>query len=394
LNILLITYRFHPCSAIGAKRWSEFYNLSQNDERVNFTVLTANWTGKKNHDKNIFYLGREVSYMPPKSVNRKITALDAIKHPTLAIRSLDKSILSSWYKESIKWIKKNKDKKIDLVIASFGPIASVILGKYAKNQYNVPYILDLRDLISLQGQKIKLPMINYIDNQLDKNFTNNVDMFLTVSPTCEKKAKEFYKKNVITIYNGLENKLKGSSINLSLKNKSTITILYMGTLGVARNPLLILKEFNEYLKKNNRLRIVFKFASQDNPFEFINKKKLECLEIEWLGYLSKDNLEKEKKISDAFLLLEDQTKKGNENLTGKIFEYMLAKKLILISCNENSDIVKLIKTTKNGQLVRSQDDVKKFINSDFLVDVQRVNQFTREAQYDLMMERLCPYIKN
>lgn len=51
------------------------------------------------------------------------------------------------------WISINRDKKFDYIISSYGPVASIVAGSYAKKVFNVPLIVDLRDLISIQGQK-------------------------------------------------------------------------------------------------------------------------------------------------------------------------------------------------------------------------------------------------
>ena len=392
MNILLISYRFFPCSAVGARRWSEFYKISNNYKELNFTVLTANWKGKKIYNKNIYYLGKPIKYIPPKSINREHNFLDLLKHPTLGIRSIDKSLFSSWYKETKNWLESNRDKKYDVIISSFGPAASILLGDKAKKIFKVPFVLDLRDLISIQGQKKKILTLNFLDNQLDKYFTRNVDLFLTVSSICKNKIRKFYKKKVVTIYNGMKNELKkNTKLNFDNKNYK-LNILYAGTLGITRNPSNILDIFNNFSKKNKKFKITFKFASQDNPFDFIKKKK-RYIKIEWLGYLNKKKLVIEKKKCNNFLLLEDQTKKGNENITGKIFEYMNERKPIIVSCNGKSDINKLIKFTNTGMLVNNQNALKKFLKTNFLVKKNNLNFYTRINQYKLMIKSIKKILK-
>ncbi len=387
MNILLISYYFFPCSAVGAKRWSNFYKISNNDKEVNFTVLTANWKGKKIYNKNIHYLGKSIRYNPTNSITRKYNFVDFLKHPTLGIRSIDKSLLSSWYKETKNWLDKNANKKYDVVISSFGPVASILLGDKAKNIFKVPFILDLRDLISIQGQKKKIFILNFLDNQIDKYFTRNVDLFLTVSSTSKNKSKKFYKKKVVTIYNSMEDELK-KNIKLNFNNKNNeLNILYMGTMGITRNPSNILDIFNNYSKNNKKLMISFKFASKDNPFDFIKKKK-PYIKIKWLGYLNKKKLEIEKRQCNIFLLLEDQNENGNENITGKIFEYMNESKPIIASCNKNSDINKIIKFSNTGMIINDQNDLLKFFKSNFLVKKNNINFYSQKNQYKLLKKTL------
>ena len=47
MKILVITYYFSPSSIIGAKRWTDFYNLSRTDKDLDLTILKSNPKGDK-----------------------------------------------------------------------------------------------------------------------------------------------------------------------------------------------------------------------------------------------------------------------------------------------------------------------------------------------------------
>ncbi len=389
MKILLISYWSPPAKAIGARRWGDFFQLSEEDNDVEMTVLTANWQGSKEKN-NIFYLGEEVISKPFYSVNHKIGYKDMLLHPSLIIRSLDSSIESNWYHKTKEWIAKDTN-DYDVIISSFGPIASVLLGSYAKKKYKKPHFVDLRDLVSIQGQKNIFPFINFLDKKLDKYIMRDVDAFFSVSPTGTQKAKKFYKKEVYTIYNGLKMPIKKSKVDLSLNNKTSLTLLYMGTLGISRNPSVVLTFLENYAKLDSSISFKIKFASQDSPFDFITKKLFSYIDIEWLGYLSLGELEKEKKTSDVFLLLEDLQESGNENLTGKIFEYFYGQKPIMLSAHKDSDIVTLLNLTNAGMLVNSIEDIKSFITKKRYLNIEECNKFTRVTQYHKMKQVLEEY---
>lgn len=385
MKILIISYWFIPAKAIGARRWGEFYNLSLEDDEIEMTVLTANWKGH-NNDINIHYIGDTIEDKPFFSLNKKVTFLDMLKHPSLMIRSIDHSLLKPWYKEVKIWLDKNSQNKYDMIISSFGPISSVLLGNYAKNIYNKPHIVDLRDLISIQGQKSLFPIVHYLDKSIDKFIMKDVDKFMVVSPTGNRKATTFYKKEVTMIYNGLSCEINENEVDLTLLNKNKINILYMGTLGFNRNPSTILMILNAYAKEYKECEISVRFASQDNPLDFIDNHKLQNIKVSWLGYLSKEELEIEKSNSDIFLLLEDLTERGNENLTGKIFEYLNSKKPIMVSCHKNSDIVSLLKSTNAGSLVDTLSAFNKFLLEKRFLNIKECNYYSRANQYKLLKE--------
>ena len=393
MKILIITHCFSPSSVIGAKRWTDFYNLSKEDEDLDLTILTSNSKGKKVLTQNVYYIGKEHSFHVGNSFQKKPGLLDIFRHPSLFIRSLDRSIFLPWVKKCKNWINLNNKNEYDLIISSYGPTASVIVGNYAKKVFNVPYVLDLRDLISIQGQKTRHPFIHQLDKLYDKFLTRKVNEFLTVSPTGKIKAKAFYKKEASLIYNGFVNELNLINSDLSIKNRKELKILYMGTLGNNRSPQNIVRILNQYAQKNPTAKISLSFASGDNPMGFIKEEDHSNIEINRLGYLSKEELSLEKEKSNIFLLLEDQTSKGDENLTGKIYEYFEEEKPILVSCSNTSDIGKVVRATNTGSIVSSIIELESFIHSKRMRNNKECKKYSRENQYSELKNTLGLLIK-
>ena len=170
MKVLLITYSFPPSSAVSSKRWDKLYEHSISSA-IDFTILCANWSGEKIEDININYLGDKIDFSAPKSIIKKPNFLSILTHPTLVVRSISKTLFSNWFFSTKKWIDLNKSKSFDLIISSYGPMTSILLGNYAKSTFKVPLVIDLRDLISIQGQKLRLPFFHRLDILLDKYFT-------------------------------------------------------------------------------------------------------------------------------------------------------------------------------------------------------------------------------
>lgn len=387
MKILLITYNFPPSKAISSKRWHHFYNLFKKDEEMDLHILTANWEGEKIDDEKVTYLGRPLKFNPPKSFQQS-TFISQLKHPSLFVRSIDISFFSPWIKDCKNWIDNNEG-NYNLIISSFGPMASLIIGNYAKKKHKVPLILDLRDLISIQGQKLKLPVLHFLDKQIDRYLTQHVDEFLTVSPLCKQKAEDFYKKKVALIFNGFPNKSVFNKTNLTLRKKE-INIIYMGTLGINRNPSKILGILDEYIQLNPEIVIKVNFASQDNPFALLSANNNNIF-VNWLGYLNQKDLNDEIQKNDVFLLLEDLTPKGNENLTGKIYEYIQLEKPILASCNPKSNIGYVLKATNTGSIVSSQTEFGQFLNEERFINALECRKFSRQEQYEKFKRLLKKY---
>lgn len=382
MRVLLLTYVFSPANVIGSKRWSDFYNLSSEDNHLEIDVLTANWKGTKVQHYNVNYLGDVQDFKRPISFQKTLNIKNTIRHPSFFIRSINKSIFSPWINACKKWIDEHQGIKYDFIIASYGPLSNIVVGNYAKKKLNTTFILDLRDLISIQGQKIKLPIIHFFDKKIDRFLTKKVDAFIAVSPTSQKKAINFYGRKVKLIFNGFYSPINRENSDLTIKNKKNLNIIYTGTLGIKRNPKFIIQLLNEFVKLNGSTKIVVSFASQDNPFDFVSQEDHSAINLKWLGYLSREQLDKEKRKSNIFLLIEDLTLNGNENLTGKIFEYLNSEKPILVSCNPKSDIATVLKETNSGSIVSSQKELYEFINANRFRNNRNTLKYSRLSQYN------------
>ena len=150
---------------------------------------------------------------------------------------------------------------------------------------------------------------------------------------------------------------------------------------MSRNPEKILSVFQTYSIKYPRTNIKVSFASQDNPNDYINAANVSNIQINWLGYLKKEELEKVKLKANILLLLEDQNPEGDENLTGKIYEYITLKKPIIASCSPTSDIVKLLNKTNIGSHVDNTSKLFEFLNETRIVSGKNVSYFSSINQF-------------
>lgn len=380
MRALLVTWTFPPHKAIGAHRWGRYYELSLNDPDLQIDVLTANWSGETTlRGDSVHRVGETLVSTPSYSVNRQPRWHDVLLHPTLALRSLDRSAVSPWLRAAREWIDRSEIKP-DVVIGSYSPVASVMAAEHARRKWKIPMVIDLRDLISQQGQKIRIPGLHAVDCALDKRLTQSASAFFTVSPTTIKKAEEFYRRPVHPLYNCFTGMPKPFSCP---KPGAPLTFFYAGTLGLARTPAPILRILDEYAASTDRT-ITVNFAGQDDPRQFLETEP-KHIDLQWLGYIERSEVQQREKEADVLLLLEDQTPAGAENLTGKIFEYFAAGKPILASCHPDSDIAAVLKETNTGRVVADAREAAEFIRAlekeDLRPDTDQLSRFSCRSQY-------------
>ena len=92
--------------------------------------------------------------------------------------------------------------------------------------------------------------------------------------------------------------------------------------------------------------------------------------------------------SDIFLLIEDISENGNENITGKIFEYLSYNKPILAYCNKKSNISEILELTGSGNIINDKKDLELFFKSTFYFNFQNIKKFTRSYQFEKLLSLL------
>ena len=350
LKILIISYYFPPSSAVGAVRANALYKyLIKNGYHVDIFSFNENDNIKNENKSN--------------SNGLKLSRL---------FRSIDRTILSSFIFIGIKKLNNSKG-KYDLVISSYKPVASIILGIYHKliNKKSILFI-ELRDLVSQFGRKRKVFPFHFLDSVIDRFFISFADELIVVSPTSKKKAELFYKRKVNLILNGIDFKK-----NYFKEPSEKIRILYSGTLSEVRNLKLICSHIN-----SNKKEIVLTIASKQDPSNFYGDYKF----INYLGFISREKLEQEIKKSDFLLILEGFDKDSEENIPAKIFEYLGYNKPIMANCSPNSEIVKILNETGAGKNVNNYNDFENFVcPKNFKVN-NKIKKYYRENQFKKYLE--------
>lgn len=362
MNIIIVAYYYPPCNAVGGKRIANFYKrLKQRGHRVN--ILTANWMGDyEAGNEDIIRIGSEIAYGGPTSLAPgKKRGIHALLHPSGFIRSIDRSLFSSWYRSLRRWIHDNPDffSDTDVVFASYKPTACILLGKAISRRYHIPLVSDLRDLMSIYGLKERVPVFDWVDRMLDRMLVGASAEIITVSYTSQKKAKEFYGREVRLVTNsfhtGDEN--RELKVNEDLMDEADpIRIVYTGTLSESRNPKTIV-EWTERFNQSHSEQIVIEIASRQDPFGFIDHKS-ECLI--WRGYLNAQDTKHLQSGASICLMLEDFSPGGIENIPAKLYEYVAAGKPIIALCHKDSDIGKVLEQTGGGEIISSFEAYESF----------------------------------
>jgi len=251
-----------------------------------------------------------------------------------------------------------KRENVDVIFATAPPFTSLIIGCILKFFTGKPLISDYRDLW-VDNEAIRPPTKFHesLERRLEKFVLNHSNIVITVSEGMKSllcKNYELDPKKIIVIMNGYD---PADFKNIKSIPEQKLRFTSIGSLYGLRRVDNFAKAFSRLLDKNPDLRTRVSLTFMGN----IVKKHLECINknnlddvAEILPYSPHKDAISLIKNSDVLLIVIGQ---GNHIYTGKLFEYLYAKKFILMLADECA-AANLIKRLHVGLTV-PPDDVRK-----------------------------------
>ncbi|WP_435415734.1 glycosyltransferase family 4 protein [Polaribacter aestuariivivens] len=376
MKVLIITYYWPPAGGSGVQRWLKFVKYLQDFdiEPIVYTVDNENYPKEDTSLINEIPKGITVLKQPiwnpqntlfwKKKSQKKEGVSNLSNNKILSfIRGNvfipDPKIF--WVKPSVKFLQNYLlENNIDVIISSGPPHSMHLIAQKLRAKNNVKWIADFRDpwtdlYYTKDFNQGKFALKK--NKKLEKEVLNKADCILTVSNSL-KKVFEKNSTNVNVITNGFDDEVLLEK-PIALDNKFTIS--YIGLLPKQSNPKLLFKVLQKLLKENeelkNDLQLNFIGDISEDVKNEIQKYNLESLSI-FKGYVSHQEAILYQKKSQVLLLLIPNVPNNEGILTGKLFEYLTAKRPILAIGNENSDLSKILKDTNAGIVVNYENEKK------------------------------------
>jgi len=166
-----------------------------------------------------------------------------------------------------------------------------------------------------------------------------------------------FNKNVQVITNGFDGEiLKGRS---ALDKKFTIT--HVGMMNVDRNPKILWKVLAELMSENSefandlQIKVIGKVANEvHQSIEESGIKK----NVIFIDYLPHSKVLEHQRNAQVLLLAVNNVASAKGIITGKIFEYLQAKRPILAIGSVDGDLDEIINSTNSGIVVDFNDKEK------------------------------------
>lgn len=416
MKIDIITYYYTPCNSIASNR---VFEMSQNLEKAghDVRVITRDWSGEEKSAEDFYMSSKSNTIKNKKSGNCSIYYLPyKCKFNINQTKSFIRKIKMFYYLFTGK-IDRHQDieseilnfylhhKVPDLIITSCSPYNHLRTASKIKKLYNIPYIVEFRDSFNwnIIRKKKNWTLKLYIDYFFKRYYLSkwikNAHLVISISDYFNQlyKSELKFDHKQIAIYNGFEKELFSQFETKNSELNENFTLTLMGTLYEYQDTSLIIESFQKFFKHKNNYIINFIGTKNNKVVADLLNEELCSLNINLTDRVPR---EKVFNIYNSSHILFFIGWKGYRGIySGKIFEYLGARKNILIAPGDEDVIDELLKITKSGKSVHSVDEMcnqlelwykewKETKQLEYYGIENEILNFTRENQF----KKLTDYI--
>jgi len=388
MRILLITYYFPPLGGAGVQRTLKFSKYLL-DFGITPVVIAADEPGYPTDSSLLNELPQDIEvhrilHIPTvkrmtelvKRFRRKDTSVNVTSSKqTASLNSKWRDrILNAigtvqypddkyrWGKEAYKQGKTLLEKgNIDLILSSSPPITAHNVAAKLKRRFGIPWVADYRDLWT-ENPSYDAPSWRYwLDRQAEKRLLEEADGVTAVTKEITMRLQQDILSGRQAFYlpNGYDEADFAGLVNTP-KNDNRFTVLYTGSLYGHQSPESILlclrslfKRRAEFTKKLC-LRFIGNIGSRFEPLFSRFENDFPGV-VERIAYVPHQEIPSALVKADALLLLIGGGSSARGVLTGKIFEYLRARRPVLMLGPTHGEAAKIIEDFGCGSVFEEND---------------------------------------
>lgn len=408
MKVLIITYYWPPAGGSGVQRWLYFvkYLREYGIEPVVFTVENPSYPifdeSLEAHIPTNVEVIRQKIWEPNTILSKKNkkTGAGFLQQNPSIIQKIAHYIRANffipdarkfWIKPAVKKLTNYLDKNpVDWIITTGPPHSVHLIGNTLQQKTSIKWLADFRDPWTEIDYFHQLPLTkNSLKKHqtLEKEVLSNADIVTVVGKSMQEKYLRF-NENCKVITNGFDS---NSNQEEFATLDTTFSLTHIGMLNADRNPLIFWKTIRALLDKNpefeRKLQINLIGNVADAVLASIKKYKLEKY-IHYTNYISHDSVIEHQKKSQVLLLFINQVPSAKGIITGKVFEYLQAKRPILAIAPTDGDLADIIEKTKSGKLIGFNDtsSLKKqllsyfdaYVKGELSIESQNIDIYTRK----------------
>lgn len=414
---LIITYYWPPAGGSGVQRWLKFvkYLRDFNIEPVVFIPKNPHYplkdaTLKKDVPKNIEFIS-----CPIWEPNALFSIFNKNKGESAGFLNANPSFFGKilqyiranffipdarmfWIKPSVKVLLSYlKNNKIDCIITTGPPHSTHFIGLKLKQLLHIKWLADFRDPWTEIDYFHNLPLTTRaIKKHKNQEFQvlKNADAVVVVGESMKTQFEKVSNK-VVTITNGYDTVINNLPVALATK----FEMVHIGMMNADRNPEIFWKIISELIEENKQFASDFKLKLigkiDTSVIKSIHQYKLNSY-VETIDYVPHTEVINFQKKAQVLLVIVNKVPSAKGIVTGKIFEYLMAKRPILAIAPVDGDLAKIIDNTNSGTVVGFDDKevlknnilhlYKNYIDGRLEIHSKNIEQYHRKALTKKMAE--------
>lgn len=376
MKVLIITYYWPPAGGSGVQRWLKFVKYLQgfNIQPIVYTISNPRYPTIDDSLLNEIPENIEVLKHPiweptdllfwKRELQQEGGISNASKNSFLSFIRGNFFIPDPklfWIKPSVKYLQSYLNKNdVDVIISTGPPHSMHLIAEKLHQKNDVKWLADFRDPWSDIYYNKDFKELSFVKNRnkkLEKSVLKKADCVLTVSNALKKEFSK-YANRVEVVTNGFDDDfLEPSKVLLDEK----FTISYIGLLPKQSNPenlfrvLQVLCSQHKDFEKDLQLNFIGDISDVVKTAVCNNKLKENTRFIDYVDHTKAIEYQQKAQV---LLLLIPNVKKCKGILTGKLFEYLSAKRPILAIGPEDGDLADVIEDTNAGIIVDFDNDDK------------------------------------
>lgn len=257
-----------------------------------------------------------------------------------------------WIRPSTKFLTKYlKENPVELIISTGPPHSLHLIANNLKKKYNVPWIADFRDpwteIYFYKSLKLT-PFADSIQKRLELKVLRNADINVVVSKSMANSFKQKGINNIEVITNGYDH----TDYDFEAMVDSKFSLVHIGTIPPDSNSPLFWKALSRMVDSDSVFKenLVLRFVGDiDSSVADLLEKNDLLKYVERVTYKPHSEIPYYQKQAQVLLVLIPSHSK--EILTGKIFEYLAAKRPIMAIGPAGGDLESLLSEIAVGKLL-------------------------------------------
>lgn len=266
-----------------------------------------------------------------------------------------------WIKPSIKFLSEYlKKNKVDAIISSGPPHSLHLIAQPIHQKFKIPWIADFRDPWTNIDYYKELKLSKWADKKhhdLEKEVLTNANKVIVVGNQMKEEFEEIVSRKIDVITNGFDDTdFPAECPKITHKE---FRIVHLGMMNKARNHLFFWKTLHEICQENE----IFKNALSVHLIGKVDLSVNELVEkfdltknVNFISYVNHNEVFSIEQQATLLYLPINNSPNAKGVITGKIFEYLGAKRPILCIGPKDGDAAAIIHEAKAGYVIGFDDE--------------------------------------